>query len=100
LTKELKPPSGKKTAFLTRVPGSTSGQHVEECKLTILIYMFKSQVKVDQGPPHKTRYSETYRGESGKEPRTYGHMGKIPKQNSLCWKIKNQHMGSHIIAKL
>jgi hypothetical protein len=31
---------------------------------------------VDQGTPHKTRDTETYRGESRKEPRIYGHMGK------------------------
>jgi hypothetical protein len=32
LTKELKPPSEKKTtAFLTNGAGSTGGQHVEDC---------------------------------------------------------------------
>jgi len=34
LTKELKPSSGKKTAFSTNGAGSTEGQHVEECKST------------------------------------------------------------------
>jgi hypothetical protein len=33
---------------------------------------------VDQGTPHKTRDSETYRGESGGKPRRYGDRGKIP----------------------
>jgi hypothetical protein len=33
LTEELKPSSGKKTAFSTNAAGSTGGQHVEECKL-------------------------------------------------------------------
>jgi hypothetical protein len=33
---------------------------------------------VDQGTPHKTRDSATYRGESGEKPRRYGHRGKIP----------------------
>jgi hypothetical protein len=32
---------------------------------SILIY-FKAQVQVDQGPPHKTRYTETNRKEVGK----------------------------------
>ena len=32
LTKELKPYSGKKTAFSTNGAGSTGGQHVEEDK--------------------------------------------------------------------
>jgi hypothetical protein len=57
---------------------------------------------VDQGAPHKTRDTETYRGESGEKPRRYGHRGKIPEQNTnaLCCKIKNQQMGPHKIAKL
>jgi hypothetical protein len=32
LTKELKPSSGKKTAFSTNGADSTGGQHIEECK--------------------------------------------------------------------
>jgi hypothetical protein len=32
LTKELKPSSGKKTAFSTNGDGLTGGQHVEEYK--------------------------------------------------------------------
>ena len=31
---------------------------------------------MDQGTPHKTRDTETYRGESGEKPRGYGHRGK------------------------
>jgi hypothetical protein len=31
---------------------------------------------VDQGTLHKTRDTETYREESGEEPRTYGYRGK------------------------
>jgi hypothetical protein len=56
---------------------------------------------VDQGTPHITRDTETYRGESGEEPQRYGHRGKIPEQNSngLCCKIKNRQMGPHKIAK-
>ena len=37
---------------------------------------------MDQATPHKTKDTETYRGESGKEPRKYGHRGKIPEQNT------------------
>jgi hypothetical protein len=33
LTRELKPPSGKKTAFSTNGAGTTAGYHVEEFKL-------------------------------------------------------------------
>ena len=44
---------------------------------------------MDQETPHKTRDTETYREESGKKSRRYGHRGKIPEQNSngLCCKI-------------
>ena len=31
---------------------------------------------MDQGTLHKTRDTETYRGESGENPQRYGHRGK------------------------
>ena len=57
---------------------------------------------MDQGTPYKTRDTETYREESGEEPRTYGHRGKIPEQNTngLCCKVKTWQMGPLKIAKL
>jgi hypothetical protein len=33
----------------------------------ILIFLYKAQVQMDQGPPHKTRYPETHRKESGED---------------------------------
>jgi hypothetical protein len=36
---------------------------------------------MDQGTPHKTRDTDTHRGESGEKPRRYGYRGKIPEQN-------------------
>ena len=91
LTKEVKPSSEKMTAFSTNGAGSTEGYHVEECKLIHSYLLYKAQAQVDQGPSHKTRDTETYKGESGEKPQRYGHRGKIPKQNSndLCCKIKN-----------
>jgi hypothetical protein len=49
---------------------------------------------MDKRTPHKTRNTETYRGESGEKPRRYGHRGKIPEQNSngLCCRIENQQI--------
>jgi hypothetical protein len=46
---------------------------------------------VDQGTPHKSRETETYREEIADKPRKYGKRGKIPKQksNGLFWKIEN-----------
>ena len=67
LTREPKPSSGKKTAFLTSGAGSIGSQHVEECKLIHSYLLYKAQVQVDQGPPHKTRYAEYNRRESGKD---------------------------------
>jgi hypothetical protein len=55
----------KKTALSTNGAGSTGDQHVEECKLIHFISLYKAQVQVDQGPPHKIRYTESNRRESG-----------------------------------
>jgi hypothetical protein len=57
---------------------------------------------VNQGPPHKTRYTETHTREIGEEARAQGYRGKIPEQNtsSLWSKIKNQQMTPDKIAKL
>ena len=38
--------------------------------------MYKAQVQVYQGPPHKSRDTDSYRGESGEGPQIYGHRGK------------------------
>ena len=49
---------------------------------------------MDQGPPHKAGYTETYRGQSGEEPQAHWFKGKFPQQNTngLGSKIKNQQM--------
>jgi hypothetical protein len=56
---------------------------------------------VDQGTPHKTRYAESNRRESGGKPQTHGHRGKFSEQNTngLCSKIKNQKMEPHKIGR-
>ena len=55
---------------------------------------------MDQGLPHKTRYTETNRRKGGEEPGTQGHRGKFSEQNTngLFSKIKNLQMGPHKIA--
>ena len=35
---------------------------------SIFVTLYKAQVQEDQGPPHKTRYIETYIEEGGEEP--------------------------------
>ena len=46
--------------------------------------MYKAQVQLDQGPPHKTRYIETKRREIGEEPQRYCPKGKFPEQNTIA----------------
>jgi hypothetical protein len=55
-----------------------------------------------QGPPHKTRDTESNRGESGEEPWTCWHRGNFHEQNTngSCSKINNWQMGPHKIEKL
>ena len=67
----------------------------------ILNSLCKAQVQVDQGPPNKTRYTESYRGESWEEPWTHGYSGKFPEKNTngLCSK-NNWQMGTHKTAKI
>ena len=62
---------------------------------------------MDQGTPYKTRYTETYRGESGEKHRRYVHRGKIPEQNSnemlrrkFIWKWKKYRSVSAMIQDL
>jgi hypothetical protein len=86
LIKELNPFSGKKTVFSTNGTGSSSGQHVEECKLIHSYLLYKAQVQVDQRSPHKTR--DTYRGESGEQSVTHGNRGKLPEQNNIDCALK------------
>ena len=70
---------------------STGSQHAEGCKLIHSYLPIQTKVQVDQGPPHKTRNTETNRRESGEEVGVRGHRGNFPEQNSnsLCSKIKN-----------
>jgi hypothetical protein len=50
--------------------------------------LYKAQVQVVQGPPHKTSDTETNRKEGGE--RAHGHRGEVPEQNTsgLYSKIK------------
>jgi len=41
---------------------------------SILFTLYKAQVEVDQGPPHKTRYTKTNRRKIGEE-KSFKHMG-------------------------
>ena len=45
---------------------------------------------MDQGTPHKTKYSETYRGESSEKPQRYGHRGKILNRIALSCAVRSR----------
>ena len=76
--KRAKPFSRKKTTFSTNGAGTTGGYHVEKCELIHLYLLVLRPNLSGSRNPHKTRDSETYRGESGEKPRRYGHREKIP----------------------
>ena len=43
-----------------------------------------------QGTPHKTRDTETYRGESGEEPRRYGHGEKFLDRTAMACAVRSR----------
>jgi hypothetical protein len=45
---------------------------------------------VDQRPPHKTKDTETYRGESGKGHQIYGHRGKFLIRTPMTCTVKSR----------
>ena len=52
--------------------------------------LYKDQVQVDQGPPHKTRFSETNRRESREQHQTHGHRRKVPEQNTNSYALRSR----------
>ena len=57
---------------------------------------------MDQGPTHKTRYTESNGRESGEKPQTYRHRGKFSEENinGLGSKITNGQVGPPKTAKI
>jgi hypothetical protein len=90
LKKKLRLSSVKTTAFSTNGAGSTGDQHVEECKLIHSYLLYTAPVQVDQEPLHKTRYTETYRRESGEEPRTRGYRGKFQNRTLMAYAVRSR----------
>jgi hypothetical protein len=54
-----------------------------------MISVYKTQVQVDQGPPHKTRYTETNRRESGEEPQTHGLRDKFLNTTPMAYALRS-----------
>jgi hypothetical protein len=89
LTKELKPSSGKKRQRFQQMVLVQQGVSMQKnANQSILISLDKAQVQVDQGPPHKTRYTETDRRKSGEEPGAHGHRGNFPEQTSMAYALR------------
>jgi hypothetical protein len=81
----------KEQYFQQMVPVQLAVSMQKNANQLILTSLYKAQVQLDQGPPHKTIYTETNRKEGEKEPRVPEHRRKFPEQNtnSLYSKIKN-----------
>ena len=58
----------EKIAFSTNCTGLSVVSMQKNANRSILISLYKAQVQVGQGPPYKTRNTETNRKESGEEP--------------------------------
>ena len=43
---------------------------------------------MDQGTPHKTRDTETYRGENGEQPQRYGHREKFLNRTAISCAVR------------
>jgi len=57
-TKELKPSRGKKDSISTNGAASNGVTMKKNANQSIVTF-YKAQVQVNQGPPHKTRYTGT-----------------------------------------
>ena len=60
--------NGKKKASSINGADLTGCLYQKNENRPIFVTLYKAQVQVDQGPQHKTRYTELNRRESGKEP--------------------------------
>jgi hypothetical protein len=45
---------------------------------------------VDQGTPHKTRNTETYRGQSREKPQRYGHREKFLNRTAMACAVRSR----------
>ena len=45
---------------------------------------------MDQGPPHKSRYTETNGRGTGKVPQIHGHRGKVPEWNTMAYALRSK----------
>jgi hypothetical protein len=85
LTKELKPSSGKKTAFSTNGAGSPGGYHVEECKLIHCTKLKSKWIKALHIKPETLKLIEVKMGKSLED---MGTGGKFLNRTAMAWAVK------------
>jgi hypothetical protein len=80
LTRDLKPSSGKKTAFSTNGAGTTGGYHVEKCELihSYLSPCTKVKSKWSKELHIKPETLKLIEEKVGEKPHGYRHRGNIP----------------------
>ena len=57
---------------------------------SILISLYKSQVQVDKGPPHKTTWPEINRKECGEQPQAHRYRGNFPQHNINTYALRSR----------
>ena len=90
MTRELKPSSGKKTAFSTNGAGTTGSYHIEECELSHSYFLYEHQVYVDQSPPHKTKTLKLIEENVGKTLKDMGTGEKFLNRTAMACAVRSR----------
>jgi hypothetical protein len=80
----------KKTVFSTIMLVQRPGNRLKYANQSILISIYNAQVQVDQGPPHKKRYTETSRKEYGEERQTHMHRGNFLNRTQIAYVLRSR----------
>jgi hypothetical protein len=80
----------EKTAFSINGAGKTGSYHVEESELIHSYLLVLRSNLSGSRTPHKTRDTETYRGESGEKPQRYGHRGKFLNRTAMACAVRSR----------
>ena len=68
----------------------TGSLNVEKFKLIHIFSLYKAQVQVDKGPPHKTRYTETNRRESGEGLKLMGILDNFLNKTPMAYALRSR----------
>ena len=67
-----------KIAFSRNGAGSTGRLTCRRMQINLFLSLYKTQVQVNKGPPHKTKHTETNRKESGEVSWAHEDRGIFP----------------------